>query len=201
MTKMLSRVSDPSTEDDEIFQRLVTAPDLLVVCDFEGTLADLCGDGAVPIDGSMRVVSDLAALPKTSVAIIAHDSVAHLRAGGRDGLSDLVTIIERCTVEDLDDDTEASRSFQSPRKDLAVDALLAECSPSLIFFAGDDESDEPVFAALGIDDISCKIGDGATCATMRMRRPVDLIVFLQRVLNQRRAVNKPRRRAATHATA
>jgi trehalose-6-phosphatase len=180
------RVSYPSTAGDEIVLRLATTADLLIVCDFEGTLAELCGDGAIPVDGSMRVVSELATLPRTSVAIIAHDSVAHLRIGDSDGLGEAVTVIERSVPAALNDGSKAAMPGVFPRKDLAIDGLLTNHSPSLIFYAGDDETDELVFAALGADDIGCKIGPGATSAAMRLPSSVELVSFLESVLKCRR---------------
>ena len=195
MTRVLSRIAE-SSADDEIVQQLARAADLLVVCDFEGTLTNRDGDWRTPVDGSLPVVSGLAALPRTSVAIIAHDSVARLRLRGGDRLSDLVTLIERDGDEGFDG---VGPSRQVPRKDLVLDALLVSNSPSVIFFAGDDDSDEPVFAALGIDDIGCKIGEGDTYATMRVRSPAELVAFLERVRLRRQEPIKPRRQSHSHA--
>jgi len=199
VTRIPSRSTTRSAASDEIIERLVTTSELLIVCDFEGTLANLTDCRALAVDGSMRVITALATLPRTSVAIISQDSVANLRTGGRDGLGENVTVIARCTSENLVDGAQARTPPVMPRKDLAIDGLLAQYSPSLIFFAGDDESDEPVFAALGIDDVGCKIGDGATSATFRLQNPLELVDFLECVLQQRRSVVRPRRCATAHA--
>ena len=189
MTKVLTRNAYRSTAHDETVHRVVTTPDLLVVCDLEGTLADLTPRGALPTEGALRVLSDLAALPRTLVAIIAHEGMPHLRTGGVEGIDERVMVIVRAAPPSVDDGIETSTPATPERKDLAIDSLLADCSPSLIFFAGDDESDEPVFAALGIDDIGCKIGGGITSANLRLRSPAELVAFLERVAQQRRSMS------------
>jgi hypothetical protein len=200
VTKGLSRSIPRSIgDDDQILQRVAAAPDLLIVCDFEGTLTEADERGQRPVEGAMRLMSNLAALPQTAVAIISDGSVARSRPAALRGLDPRVTIIERC--EEADPGTRAHAHTPAPRKDLAIDGLLTQSSPSLIFFAGDDASDEIVFTALGIDDIGCKVGSGTTNATLRMGNPKALVTFLASVLRRRRSLVQPQpRTSARHTT-
>ena len=197
MTEVRRRVTQPPAPSDDATRQLASTGELLIVCDFEGTLADRCESGVDAVDGSMQVISRLASLPNTSVALIADDSAAHLR---EIGLEATVTVIERCPPVGYDDAADSAPRLP-PRKDLALESLLTDYAPSLIFFAGDDETDEPVFAALGIEDIGCKVGDAPTKATMQVQSPIELVSFLEGVLRRRRScVKQPRRRAAAYRT-
>jgi trehalose-6-phosphatase len=178
--RTLVRSVEISPERADIVQRLAATADLLVVCDLEGTLTESAASGVAPGDGSLRLLSELASLPDTSVALIAHDPAIDQRVAESAELGASVELIRPLTQE-------ADGTTRELRKDLVVDGLLAHHQPTLIFYAGNDDSDEVVFTALGIDDIGCKIGAGETRATLRLDDPRELVAFLARVLEARRS--------------
>lgn len=61
---------------------LARARSLLVVCEFDGTIAEFVNDPvtARPVDGAMDVLATLASLPKTRAAVISGRSLASLSA-------------------------------------------------------------------------------------------------------------------------
>jgi trehalose-phosphatase len=48
-------------------------------------------------------------------------------------------------------------------------------------FLGDDVTDEEAFAMMGEDDISVRVGDGATVARYRLGGPDDVVSLLERL--------------------
>ena len=189
MSTTVRREVGPRIDEDGILSRLVTSGDLLVVCDFVGAL---CATGdkineALPGKRALRVMSDLAGLPCTSVAILASDFAARLRRS--EALSQRVTVVQTCTADADDQPTDPAVLALS--KVLAIDALLTTHSPDLIFFAGADDYAETVFAALGVDDIGCRVGERNTCAPARLRNPTELVEFLERLYRGRRSSLAP----------
>jgi len=63
-------------------------------------------------------------------------------------------------------------------KALAVEELRAELSAGGVVFAGDDRTDEEVFAALDGAGCSIRVGPGDTVATHRLAGPPEVLVFL-----------------------
>ena len=68
----------------------------------------------------------------------------------------------------------------------AVDSLQVHGQPDVVMYAGDDRTDEEVFASLRPEDISIKVGDGATCASYRVSSPAVLEQALWRLRSERR---------------
>jgi trehalose 6-phosphate synthase/phosphatase len=65
-------------------------------------------------------------------------------------------------------------------KGTVVDQTRHNAPPGALFFAaGDDRTDEDLFAALPENAISVRVGSGATRADLRMESPFDLRRFLQ----------------------
>lgn len=62
--------------------RLARAPSLLVLCEFDGTIADFVADpdSARPVDGALETLSRLGELAHTRVAVISGRSLDSLRA-------------------------------------------------------------------------------------------------------------------------
>ena len=72
MSTDASTPADLSPDLAEALQRAADAPHLVVASDYDGTLAPFVDDPtkAVPIDGALDVLSELAALPDTTVALL-----------------------------------------------------------------------------------------------------------------------------------
>lgn len=138
MSTTVRREASPPIDEDAILSRLVTSEDLLVVCDFEVALCATGGkmNEASPGKRALRVMSDLAGTPCTSVAILASDCATWLRRSA--ALSQ--PVVHTCTADSDHKPTDAP----SLSKVLAIDALLTTHSPNLIFFAGGDDSAETV---------------------------------------------------------
>ncbi len=68
-------------------------------------------------------------------------------------------------------------------KGAALDRLRGDAT---MFFAGDDVTDETVFAHLRAGDVGVKVGDGETAAPHRVPDPAALAVVLQQLLDARR---------------
>jgi trehalose-phosphatase len=66
----------------------------------------------------------------------------------------------------------------------ALARLRAEHRAGIVLYAGDDVTDETVFATLGRDDIGIKVGDGASAAKLRASDPADVARFLQMLADQ-----------------
>jgi trehalose 6-phosphate phosphatase len=60
----------------------------------------------------------------------------------------------------------------------AIAELRAEVGAGAVVFAGDDRTDEEVFAALGDDDCAIRVGPGETAARHRLAGPPEVLRFL-----------------------
>lgn len=90
---------------------------------------------------------------------------------------DLVVADGKCVVE---------LSAHAANKGQAVRLLRNDLSADVVVFAGDDATDEYVFAELGPTDVGIKVGRGPTRASRRVDHPTDVVDVLGR-LAQRRA--------------
>lgn len=66
-------------------------------------------------------------------------------------------------------------------KGTALQALRGELGAPVVLYAGDDVTDEHAFAALGADDLTVKVGPGATAARYRLDTPADMVAALAAV--------------------
>lgn len=66
-------------------------------------------------------------------------------------------------------------------KGTAVEALRSEFGADAVFFAGDDTTDEDVFAVLEVSDVGVKVGDGESGAKFRIERQADVASILERL--------------------
>jgi trehalose 6-phosphate phosphatase len=64
-------------------------------------------------------------------------------------------------------------------KATAMAALREEVNGSGVVFVGDDRTDEEVFAALGDEGCSIRVGPGATAARFRLAGPPEVLHFLE----------------------
>ncbi|MCU1396420.1 MAG: otsB [Ilumatobacteraceae bacterium] len=64
-------------------------------------------------------------------------------------------------------------------KATAFAQLRTRLEPATTFFLGDDSSDELVFASLGANDVTIKVGAGATVARQRLASPTDVVAVLR----------------------
>jgi trehalose 6-phosphate phosphatase len=70
-------------------------------------------------------------------------------------------------------------------KSWAIDMLRNRHPDSVVFYAGDDATDEDIFADLRPGDVGCKVGEGATAATHRVPDPDAVVSFLERLVDAR----------------
>ena len=66
-------------------------------------------------------------------------------------------------------------------KGSALADLRAQVGAAGLLYAGDDVTDERAFAALGPDDVTVKVGDGATAARFRVPAPAEVAAALHRL--------------------
>lgn len=66
-------------------------------------------------------------------------------------------------------------------KGAALADLRAEVGAAGLLYVGDDVTDERAFATLGADDVTVKVGEGATRARFRVAGPPDVAVLLHRL--------------------
>jgi trehalose 6-phosphate phosphatase len=126
--------------------------------------ADQAGDGAwVEAKPAGVVLHVREAAPDTSAASVAE---LHRRAADVTGAHVLpghgvVELLARATS-----------------KAKAMAALRAEVGGGGVVFVGDDRTDEEVFAALGDDGCSIRVGPGPTAARFRLAGPPEVLLFL-----------------------
>jgi trehalose 6-phosphate phosphatase len=72
-------------------------------------------------------------------------------------------------------------------KSWAIDMLRNRHPDSAVFYAGDDVTDEDIFADLRPGDVGCKVGPGATTAAHRVDDPDAVIAILARLVERRAA--------------
>ena len=70
-------------------------------------------------------------------------------------------------------------------KGSAIEALRRRLGADALFFAGDDVTDETVFATLRPADVGVKVGEGRTAASHRVAGPQDLSEALHTLLAAR----------------
>jgi trehalose 6-phosphate phosphatase len=66
-------------------------------------------------------------------------------------------------------------------KGTALRRLIAELGPAATVYLGDDVTDEDGFRVLGPDDVTVKIGEGATAARHRVPDPATALAVLERL--------------------
>ena len=64
----------------------------------------------------------------------------------------------------------------------AIAELRRRVGAASVVFAGDDRTDEEVFAGLGPGDLPVRVGPGSTCARYRLPQPTDVLDWLRLVL-------------------
>ena len=67
-------------------------------------------------------------------------------------------------------------------KATAIAGLRDRLGVASVVFAGDDRTDEEVFAILGPDDLTVRVGPGDTAARWRLRDPGAVLVWLRAVV-------------------
>ncbi|HEX6244609.1 MAG TPA: trehalose-phosphatase, partial [Polyangiales bacterium] len=73
--------------------------------------------------------------------------------------------------------------LRSVHKGTIIRSLLESAPPdTLLFAAGDDRTDEDLFAALPEDAISVHVGSGRTRASLRLANPFELRRMLDALL-------------------
>lgn len=77
-------------------------------------------------------------------------------------------------------------------KATAIAGLRDRLGIASVVFAGDDRTDEEVFAILGPDDLTVRVGPGDTLATWRLADPDAVLVWLRAVVAALDAATGPR---------
>jgi trehalose 6-phosphate phosphatase len=73
-------------------------------------------------------------------------------------------------------------------KSWAIDMLRNTHPDTPVFYAGDDVTDEDIFADLRPGDLGCKVGDGPTVAAYRVPDPDAVVAILARLVERRGAL-------------
>ena len=76
-------------------------------------------------------------------------------------------------------------SVATATKGDAITAFRDRCAATAVFYAGDDTTDEDVFAVLGPDDVGIKVGDGHTLASHRVAGPSQIAELLEALARAR----------------
>jgi trehalose 6-phosphate phosphatase len=76
-------------------------------------------------------------------------------------------------------------------KSWAIDMLRNRHPDSAVFYAGDDVTDEDIFADLRPGDLGCKVGDGETAATHRVPDPDAVVTLLEHLAAGRARAHRP----------
>jgi trehalose 6-phosphate phosphatase len=74
-------------------------------------------------------------------------------------------------------------------KSWAIDMLRNRHPDSTVFYAGDDVTDEDIFADLRPGDLGCKVGPGPTAAAHRVADPEAVVALLAELVEHRRAAS------------
>jgi trehalose 6-phosphate phosphatase len=73
-------------------------------------------------------------------------------------------------------------------KSWAIDMLRNRHPGSTVLYAGDDVTDEDIFADLRPGDLGCKVGDGPTAAAHRVAGPDEIVAAFEELAMRRAAV-------------
>jgi trehalose 6-phosphate phosphatase len=148
-------------EQEELLSRVIAA------------LEDICGTG----DGLEVEIKPSAAVLHTRRA---PDDVAQraetAAVAGPGSWSGVHAIRGKAVVE---------LSVLQTSKGLALQQLRSFMHVESILYAGDDVTDETAFMALGPDDVTVKVGPGATHAAYRLDGPEDVRELLQLLVAER----------------
>lgn len=163
--------------------RLAEAESLLVVCDVAGHVG--ASSGRARHAATRRLFGALSELMATGAI-----EVVALRDDARN--PEVSAQASRTPIKVIDVSGACDPVDVAWRKCRAIDDLLADRCPSVILYIGDDDSDEVGFTALGVDDISCRVGAGTTSATHVFASYAELIALLEHVGALRRSSEAPR---------
>lgn len=77
-------------------------------------------------------------------------------------------------------------SVRSSSKARALQRLRSQMGATMVCFLGDDDTDEEAFEALSSDDVTVRVGEGRTAASLRVPDPAAVASFLARLVVKRR---------------
>jgi trehalose 6-phosphate phosphatase len=191
----------------EVLGRLGTAPEVTVALVSGRGVADLqstsgltgplrwIGSHGAEFDGPLT--GELAArrddLAARLAPLVAATPGAHLEVKPASVAVHVRTVSDRQAAAALLEDARAladSSLTMKPGKDVlelavtdadkgsAVRRLAAEVGARAVVYLGDDVTDEDAFRALGADDVTIKVGDGATAAVHRVPDPAGAVAVL-----------------------
>jgi hypothetical protein len=180
MSSRLERRFAPSRSATAL--RLAEADDLLIVCDIAGHVG--AASQRARHAATRRVFKALSRLMDTGAV-----EVVALRDDARN--PEVTAQSSQASIKVMDVSGAGEPTEVARRKYRAIDDLLADRCPSVILHIGDDDSDEVVFSALGVDDISCRVGADTSSATQVLATYDELIALLVRVGELRRCAAKP----------
>lgn len=110
-------------------------------------------------------------------AVAVHTRLADPEVGDR-AESEALAVGERLGSVTLHGKKVVEVSVLDADKGAALAALRDELHAATVVFAGDDVTDEHAFRALGPQDVTVKVGDGATAARFRVADPEELAALL-----------------------
>lgn len=110
-------------------------------------------------------------------AVVVHTRLAE-PATGQAAEREALTAVQPLASVVLHGKNVVEASVLDAEKGMALTALRDELSARAVVFAGDDVTDEDAFRALGDDDVTIKVGPGATVGRYRAADPGRLATLL-----------------------
>ncbi|MEO6124149.1 MAG: trehalose-phosphatase, partial [Ilumatobacteraceae bacterium] len=151
----------------------------------DGAAADLSADEQNAIDAVLasmeRVVEHLAKswieFKPVAVALHVRESDPLL---GAQALADLGAMFDASLAHTVHRGHMVLEvAVREASKVIAFERLRKRIAPATSVFIGDDQSDDRVFASLGAQDVSVKVGPGPTAASYRLVSPLDVVDVLR----------------------
>ncbi|MDG2262568.1 MAG: DUF5911 domain-containing protein, partial [Actinomycetota bacterium] len=201
---------DDMTDLDERIGQIARVPQLLIACDYDGTIAPIVSDPmqAGPRSDTVVAMRALAELPQTNVAVISGRALRDLatlsrlpheiRLVGSHGSgfdvgtgADLppqsLELRSQITTELRSLAERAPGSFLEQNKGAALNEIRRQVNASAVLFIGDDLTDEDGFATLGGPDIGVKVGDSETIAEFSIAGTDEVARLLAKLSHHRRS--------------
>ncbi len=152
------------------------------------------GESMIPLDVDelhrlerLRLLADIACSDAGDGAWVEQKPasvVVHVRLAdtdrGRLALSDLAAGVAHVRGASVKAGSGVLELFaRDASKGSAIVALAEQLGAATTVFVGDDVTDEDAFAALGADDVTIKVGDAPTIATLRLADPPAVLAWLR----------------------
>ena len=132
-------------------------------------------------DDAARVAGVGAWVERKPASVVLHLREAHPDDGARSAADLHARAAEVTGVHVMPGHGVVELLARATSKARAVAELRAEIGARAVVFAGDDRTDEEVFAALGPGDCGIRVGAGETAAGHRLADPAAVLQFLRRL--------------------